>query len=310
LGAAALPRAASAQSWPNRPIQLVVHFPAGGIADVGARALGDGLASLLGQPLVIDNRPGGGGLIGANLVAKAKPDGHTLLFATNSPLSFAPITHPNMPYDPVKDLVPIVPVASYSLQVVVNNALPIHSVADLIDYAKKHPGKLNYASPGIGSGIHFAVEHFKHVTGIQLTHVPYKGSSQLMTDLAGGYVQVTFDGAARSHIEAGRVRLIATTGPERDPRFPQTPTVHEAGVEGYKFVASQVLLGPRDLPQELVDRLNTASNEVLKDPKVRAYLAEQGLIVTGGSPKLITQEIIEGIAENRRIATAAKLVFE
>lgn len=305
-----LPQFASAQEWPSKPIRVIVHFPPGGIADLGARALTDGMAPILGQPFIIENRPGGGGRTGAEAVVRSKPDGYTLLFATNSPLSFAPITSPQMSYDPVKDLAPVVPVAAYSLQVVVNNDLPVRSIQDLIDYARKHPGKLNYATPGQGSAIHFAIELFKSMAGIDMTHVPYRGSAQLMTDLVSGQVHVTFDGAARTFIEAGKMRLIATTDVKRDPRFPNTPTVDEAGVKGYKFIASQLLLAPAGTPPDIIAKLNAAANKALSDKKLQASLAEAGLYTTGGSGDQITRLIVEGIAENRKVAAQAKLVFE
>ena len=307
---AVLPVAAAAQEWPSRAVRMVVHFPAGGISDVGARSLGDGLAEIFGQPFVIDNRPGAGGRIGTEIAVRSRPDGYTLLFATNGPLSFAPVTHPSLSYDPVKDLVPVIHVASYSLQVVVNNNVPIHSIEELIAYAKKNPGKLNYATPGQGSGIHFAVEMFKSMAGIDMTHVPYRGSAQLMTDLIAGNVDITFDGAARPHIDSGRLRLIATTDLKRDPRFPNTPTVDESGVKGYKFVASQLLLAPAGTPPEVIAKLNAAANKVLQTEKARARLAEIGLTATGGAGDEITRLIVEGIKQNRKIAAGANLVFE
>ncbi len=310
FGLSSLPLVASAQEWPSRPIKMVVHFPAGGISDTGARAVGDGMAAILGQPFIIDNRPGGGGRTGTEIVVKSKADGYTLLFATTGPLSYAPITNSPLSYDPVKDLAPVVQVAGYSLQIVVTNGLPVTNIRELIDYAKKNPGKLNYATPGQGSAIHFAVELFKSMAGIDMTHVPYKGSAQLMTDLVAGNVDITFDGAARTFIDSGRVRLIATTDLRRDPRFPNTPTVDESGLKGYKFTSSQLLLAPAGTPPAIIEKMNAAANKVLADPKVQAHLAETGLLTIGGRPEQITKLIVDGIAQNRKIATDAKLVFE
>lgn len=299
-----------AQTWPARAIHLMVHFPPGGITDFGARLIGEKLASALGQPVVIENRPGAGGQTGTAAAARAQPDGYTLLFATHGPLSVAPVTSTKLEYDPIKDLAPVVPIAEYGLQIIVSNALPVASIQELIDHARKNPGKLSYASPGQGSAVHFAIEHFKHVAGIDITHIPYRGSSQFMNDLISGRVDLAFDGGARPHIESGRVRMIATTDIKRDSRFPNIPTADESGVKGYKFTAPQWLLAPAGTPKEIVAQLNAAVNQILREQSVKDALAVQGLTATGGTAESISKFIVEDLALNRKIASDANLSFE
>ena len=238
LGAlsAAFAIGASAQPYPTKPIRIVVPFPAGGTTDVLARAAAQKLTETLGQPAVVDNRPGAGGNIGAELVAKSAPDGYTLLMGTVGTHAINPSLYPKMPYDHLRDFAPVILVAGVPNVLVINPSLPVNSVQELIAYAKANPGKLNFASSGNGTSIHLSAELFKTMAGVQMAHIPYKGSAPALQDLAGGQVQLMFDNlpSALALIRAGRLKALAVTSKERAPALPDVPTIAESGLPGFE----------------------------------------------------------------------------
>src|SRR5438552_13835540 len=244
---------ASAQTYPTRPIRLVVPFPAGGTTDILAREVGQRLSMTLGQPVVIDNRPGAAGNIGADLVAKSAPDGYTLLMGTVGTHAINASLYAKMPYDHVKDFAPIILVAGVPNVLVVNPSLPVNSVQELIAYAKANPGKLNFASSGPGTSIHLSGELFKVMAGVQMTHVPYKGSAPALQDLLGGQVQLMFDNLPPSlpHIKAGKLRALAVTSVARSPALPDVPTIAESGLPGFEASSWFGILVPAGTPSAI-----------------------------------------------------------
>lgn len=278
---------ASAQGYPNRPIRLVVPFPAGGTTDILARAVSQKLTEALGQAVVVDNRAGAGGNIGADLVAKSAPDGYTLLMGTVGTHAINPSLYSKMPYDHVKDFVPVVLVAGVPNVLVVNPALPVNSVADLIKLAKDKPGTINFASSGSGTSIHLSGELFKTMAGVDMTHVPYKGSSPALTDLIGGQVQVMFDNLPSSlpQIKGGKLRAIAVTSMARAPALPGVPTINESGLPGFEASSWFGILAPAGTPAPIVARINAEVNKWLQSSDAREKLLAQGAEAAGGSPE-------------------------
>lgn len=297
---------AAAQTYPAKPIRAVVPYAAGGFSDAVGRVMGERLARELGQPILIESRPGGGGRVGAELVARAAPDGYTLLFTTNGTHTFMAVTEENLSYDPIRDFTPISLVGTYGLLMVVHPELPARTLPEFIEFAKRNPTKLNYGTSGLGSGIHFAGELLKTMAGIQMTHVPYRGSGPALQDTVAGIVQVTFDGAAKGMVDAGKVRLLGTTMSRRDPRFPQTPTMGEA-LPGYDLTYWVAVYAPPGLPVPLQQRLNTAFNTMLADPAVKTRLADMGVITVGGSPDVLVSTMRTDIDLLRKIVADTKL---
>lgn len=296
-----------AQVYPSKPIRLIVPYAAGGFSDLTSRIITERMTRVLGQPLVIEARPGGGGRIGADQIAKAPADGYQLLYTTNGTHTYMMVTEKSPPYDAIRDFTPIGVVGDYGLQMVVNPAVPAATVKELIAYAKKNPGKVNYASSGVGSGIHFAGEFFNALAGVDMVHVPYKGSGPAMQDVIAGVCQITFDGAAKPFIDAGKVRFLGTTSERRDPRFPQTPTIAEGGVPGFDLTYWTAFFAPAGLMPAIQAQLNAALNTALADEAVTKRLGEMGLVLVGGSPERLEQRIRGDIVTLRKIATDAKL---
>jgi tripartite-type tricarboxylate transporter receptor subunit TctC len=259
-----------AQAWPVKPIRLVVNYPAGGTSDLMARAFAPQLAETLGQPVVIENRGGAAGNIGLEVVAKAAPDGYTLLATSGSPIVVGPHLY-KLGVDVARDLVPITPLARILTVLVVRPGLPVRSVADLIAYARANPGKLNYGSVGSGSTLHIHAEKMLRAAKLQATHVPYKGAAQLVTALLSDQVDFAFDsGLTIQHIKAGKLRLLAVASATRSPIFPDTPTMAESGLE-----VNDALFGvyaPTGTPREIVARLNREVGRIMRTPEVRASL--------------------------------------
>jgi tripartite-type tricarboxylate transporter receptor subunit TctC len=282
-----------AQSYPNRPIRLVVPFPAAGTTDILARAAAQKLTESLGQAVVVDNRPGAGGNIGSDLVAKSAPDGYTLLMGTVGTHAINPSLYSKMPYDHVKDFVPVVLVAGVPNVLVVNPALPVNSVADLIKLAKDKPGTINFASSGSGTSIHLSGELFKTMAGVDMTHVPYKGSSPALTDLIGGQVQVMFDNlpSALPQIKGGKLRAIAVTSLKRAPALPDIPTISESGLPGFEASSWFGVLAPAGTPGTIVARINAEVNKWLQSADAREKLIAQGAEAAGGSPEQFAAHI-------------------
>ena len=305
--AAAVAFGAQAQVYPSKPIRVIVPYAAGGFSDLSGRIVSERMARVLGQPLVIEARPGGGGRIGADQIAKASSDGYQLLYTTNGTHTYMTVTEKGLPYDAIRDFTPISLVGEYGLQMVVNPAVPATTVKELIAHAKKNPGKVNYASSGMGSGIHFAGELFNVLAGVDMVHVPYKGSGPAMQDVIAGVCQITFDGAAKPFIDAGKVRFLGTTSERRDPRFPHAPTIAEGGVPGFDLTYWTAFFAPAGLAPAIQAQLNAALNAALADETVTKRLGEMGLVLVGGSPDRLEQRIRGDIEALRKIAADAKL---
>jgi tripartite-type tricarboxylate transporter receptor subunit TctC len=294
--------ATHADGYPNKPIRVLVPYAVGGFSDQSSRIIGDALSQALKQPLIIENRPGGGGRIGVEAVANMAPDGYQLLLTTNGTHTYMAVTEKSLSYDPVKDFTPISLIGTYGLLMVTHPSVPARTMEEFISYAKKSPGKINYASSGPGSGLHFAGELFKKMAGIDMVHVPYKGSGPGIQDVLAGTCQVIFAGEAKPLIDAGRVRLLGTTSAVRDPRYPNTPTIAEAGLAGYDLTYWVGLFGPRGLPAEVQARLNAAVKTALAAPNVRKHLADMGMVVVGSSPEHLVKQIRTETEKLRAIA--------
>jgi tripartite-type tricarboxylate transporter receptor subunit TctC len=279
--------AASAQAYPDKPIRMVVPFPAGGTTDILARATAQKLSESLGQQVIVDNKPGAGGNIGAQEVARSTPDGYTLVMGTVGTHAINPSLYKKMPYDHVKDFVPVSLVASVPNLLVVHPSVPVNSVKELIAHAKANPGKLNFASSGNGTSIHLSGELFKTMTGVQMTHVPYKGSAPAVTDLLGGQVQLMFDNmpSALPHAKAGKLKPLAVTSAKRFPGTPEIPTIAESGVPGYEASSWFGVLAPAGTPKEIVNKLSTEIAKALKTPEMKKKLEEQGAEAVGSTPE-------------------------
>ena len=300
---AALAAGAWAQPYPTKPIRIVVPFPAGGTTDVLARAAAQKLTESLGQPVVVDNRPGAGGNIGAELVAKAAPDGYTLLMGTVGTHAINPSLYPKMPYDHVRDFVPIILVAGVPNVLVVNPSLPVNSVQELIAYAKANPGKLNFASSGNGTSIHLSAELFKTMAGVQMTHVPYKGSAPALQDLVGGQVQLMFDNLPSSLalIKASKLKALAVTSKVRAPALPDVPTMAESGLPGFEASSWFGLLAPAGTPQPAITKVNAEIAKWLATPEAKEKLIAQGANVAGGTPEDFAQHIAAETAKWQKV---------
>jgi tripartite-type tricarboxylate transporter receptor subunit TctC len=292
LLAAALP-GAHAQSWPSRGIRIIVPFAPGGSTDVFARLIGDRLAIALGQPVLVDNRAGAGGNIGADAVAKAPPDGYTLLMATTGVMAINNAMYKNLSYDAEKDLKPVIYIASITNVLIVPADSPLKSVPDVIAAAKAAPGKLSFASSGSGSSTHISAELFRLMTGTELLHIPYKGSGAAMPDLISGRVSMMFENmpGVVGYIKAGKVKVLAVTGQQRTPALPDVKTVAEAGVPGYESLSWSGIAAPAGTPPEVVARLNREINTILANPEMKQKLAEQGADAVGGTPEAFSAHI-------------------
>ncbi len=289
LGAAALP--AHAQPYPSRPITYVVPFTPGGTTDVIGRAIGAGLAPVLGQPVVVENKPGAGGAVGAEFVAKAKPDGYTLLGGTISTHAINASLYKSLPYDPVKDFEPVTLVGFIPNALYVNPNIGVNSVKELIAYLKKNPDKATFASSGAGTSTHLAGELFGDLAGIKLTHIPYKGTPQAFTDVVGGQVTFMFDQltAGLPLVKGGKLKLLAVTTAKRTPLSPETPTMIEAGVPNFEMVSWQAVYAPKGTPKPIVDKLNAEIVKVLKSPEVGDKLTgANGMTIVASTPGELT----------------------
>ena len=305
LGAcfAAFAAGVSAQAYPTKPIRIVVPFPAGGTTDVLARAAAQKLAETLGQPAVVDNRPGAGGNIGAELVAKSAPDGYTLLMGTVGTHAINPGLYPKLPYDHVKDFAPVILVAGVPNVLVINPALPVNSVPELIAYAKANPGKLNFASSGNGTSIHLSAELFKTMAGVQMTHVPYKGSAPALQDLVGGQVQLMFDNLPSSLalIKGGKLKALAVTSSTRAAALPDVPTLAESGLPGFEASSWFGLLAPAGTPPPVIAKLNGEIAKWLATPEAKEKLLAQGANAAGGTAEEFAQFIAAETAKWQKV---------
>ncbi|THC46602.1 tripartite tricarboxylate transporter substrate binding protein [Massilia sp. Mn16-1_5] len=293
-GAIALaPLAAQAQAFPSKGLTMIVPFSPGGTTDILARVVGAFMAKDLGQPVVIDNRPGAGGNIGAQMVARAAPDGYTILMGTVGTHAINQSLYKKMPFDPIKDFAPVTRVALVPNLLVANPSQPFKTVKELIAYAKGNPGKVTFASSGSGTSIHLSGEMFQQMAGVEMQHIPYKGSAPALTDLLGGQTAIMFDNmpSVIGHVRAGKLRPIAVTTPTRSPALPDVPTIAESGVPGYSATSWFGILAPAATPAPVIAKLNASILKALADPEVKKKLAEQGAEPHGEKPEQFAEFI-------------------
>jgi tripartite-type tricarboxylate transporter receptor subunit TctC len=278
---------AVAQSYPTKPIRLVVPFPPGGSADIIGRTLAQRLSEQMGQPVVVENRAGASAIIGSEYVAKAPPDGYTLLLCNVGSMTIHPFLYPKLPYDPIKDFAPVTLVGAVTSVVVVTASMPVNTIAELVAWAKANPGKLNFTSSGAGSSTHLTGELLKLRAGIQMEHISYKGSAPALVDLIAGNVQLMFENlpSVMPHIKAGRVRALATTAAKRASALPEVPTMIESGYPGFDMVSWQAVVAPAGTPPEIVARLNAEIVKALQTAQVREGYAKLGVDVLGDTPE-------------------------
>ena len=287
----------SGQAWPSKPIRLVVPFPAGGGTDIIAREVAQKITETTKWAFIIDNKPGSGGNIGLDSVAKSPADGYSLVLGQTSNLAINPSLYKKLPYDPVKDLAPISMVASAPMTLVVATDSPYKSLADLVSAAKAKPGTINFATSGNGTVSHLAIELFQKEAGIKLVHIPYKGAAQGVTDVIGGQVQIYVASIPTviGHIKSGKMRALAVTSLKRVDDIPQTPTLAESGYTGFQATTWFGILGPAKLPKEVLVKLNAEINKALQNPELQKKLSDQGADVAGSTPdqfaKLIRGEM-------------------
>ena len=302
--AGALPMAVLAQAYPTKPVRLIVPFAPGGTTDIVARAEGDRLGRELGQPVIIENRAGGGGTIGADVVAKAAADGYILGMATVSTMATNPATNPKMPYDSVKDLTPILNLVNVPNVMTVNpSKIPVKNMKEAIELFKKNPGKFSYASSGSGGISHLDGEAFKVMTGTFIVHIPYRGSGPALNDTIAGQVDAQFDNLPSSlpHIRSGKLRALAVMADKRVESLPEVPTFAEVGLKEVNNMAWYGLVGPANLPRDVVQKVQAAAVKTLADPDIRKRLADGGSFVDGGTPEQFAQLIQRELALRRDI---------
>jgi tripartite-type tricarboxylate transporter receptor subunit TctC len=302
---------AGAQEYPSRPVHVVVPYPAGGPNDIIVRLVGSRLSQALGQPVVVEYRPGAGGNIGTDSVAKSAPDGYTLVSVGPGALIINPLLG-KVPYDTMRDFAPVTIMAVAPNALVVHPSVPAKSVAELIALARAKPGAINYASGGTGSTPHLAAALFGVMAKVQLTHVPYKGTGPATADLIGGQVQVAFLGipTVLPHIRSGKLRALAVTGRNRSPELPGVPTVEEAGVAGYELSPWYGLLAPAGTPGTVVTRLSNEVTKIVRAPEMREQLSAQGAEPTGGTPAAFAQTLRADAATWKKVVKDAGIRAE
>ncbi|MDF8365173.1 Bug family tripartite tricarboxylate transporter substrate binding protein [Achromobacter anxifer] len=294
----------AADPYPNKPIRLIVPFAAGGTTDIVARVVADGLGRELGQPVIVENRGGGGGSIGADALARSTPDGYTLGVATVSTMATNPATNPKNPYNPLTDFAPITNMVNVPNVLTVNPAVPAKSLAEFIALLKANPGKYSYASSGAGGIGHLDGELFKSLTKTDMVHVPYRGSGPALNDVIAGQVNAQFDNLPSSmpHIQAGKLRALAVAAPKRLPALPDVPTFAEGGLPEMDNMAWYGLVAPAGTPQAVIDRIHDATVKALKDPKIVQRLADGGSLVDGNTPAEYAAQIKRELELRQRIA--------
>jgi len=302
---------ALAQTYPGKPIRLIVPFPAGGATDLFARSLSQKLGERLGQSVVVDNKPGAGGTLGSDLAAKSPADGYTLLLSTTSTHSIGPNLNPKIPYDAMRDFTPIGQVGNAPSIMLVPNSSPAHTVQEWIEYARKNPGRLNYASSGNGTIVQLTAELFKAQANLFVVHIPYKGTALAMPDLISGKVDVLFDSLPTGlpHVREGRLRALGVTSAKRSPLVPDLPPISDV-LPGYESSTWFGLFGPRGLPADVVTRVNTAANQVLKDPEVVDKLTRLGIEPVGGTPAQFSALLGTELAKWKKIIQERKITLE
>jgi tripartite-type tricarboxylate transporter receptor subunit TctC len=296
--ALALSPSAFGQTYPSKPIRIICPFPAGGAVDIASRAIADALTKTMGQSVIVENRAGAGGNLGAEIAAKSAPDGYTLFMTTSGIQAINPALYAKLNYDPNKDFVPVVALVSLDNVLVIHPSVKVTSVKELIDAAKAQPGKITAASSGSGTSIHMSLEMFKHLTGTDILHIPYKGSAPAVADLLGGQVDIMFDNIPSSlqHIKAGKLRAVATTGAKRSSTLPDLPTVAEAGVPGYESGVWFGLMVPAGTPKDIITKLNAEALKAVKLPDYQKRMNDLGYEIIAGSPEQMAERIKGEIA--------------
>lgn len=299
--------AAQAQTYPSKPIVFVNTFPPGGGSDVITRLLAAKLAPQIGQQVIVENRAGATGTIGTTSVARAAPDGYTMLFATAGAIGVAPALYRNLAYDPVKSFAPVIEVARGHFALLVTASLPVNNATELIAHARRNPGKLNYGSAGQGSVHHLAGEILRQATGIDIVHVPFKGTGPAFPALIAGDIQIMFEGGASwiPHVRSGRLRAIAVSGPRRIPLLPDIPTFAEQGIQGVEPSFWWGVLLPAGAPRPVIDKLNAEFRQVLNDPEVRNSLQQQGAEATPGTPEAFGRLVADEAVRWKQVVAAA-----
>jgi tripartite-type tricarboxylate transporter receptor subunit TctC len=303
---------AQAQSYPNKPIRLIVPFAAGGTTDIVARAVSDGLGRELGQPVVVENRGGGGGAIGADALAKSAPDGYTLGIATVSTMATNPATNPKNPYDPLKDFAPITNLVNVPNVLTVNPKVPAKTLKEFVAMLKANPGKYSYASAGKGSISHLDGELFKDITKTDMVHIPYRGSGPALNDTLAGQVNAQFDNLPSSmpHIQAGKLRALAVAAPKRVEGLPDVPTFAEAGMKDMNNMAWYGLVAPAGTPAAIITRVHDAAVKALQDPNVKRRLADSGAYTDGNTPAQYAAQIKRELDLRKKIARDQNITLE
>lgn len=317
-GASALPFAGAAGSvsaqaqFPTRPVTIIVPFAAGGSTDIVARLVGQKMGELLGQSVVIDNRAGAGGNIGSTNVARATPDGYTLLMGTISTHALNPAILKTVTFDAVKDFTPISLLAVVPNVMVVHPSFPAKTVQEVLKLLKDNPGKYSYASSGVGTPLHLSGELFKTLGGVSMNHVPYRGAGPALNDVVAGAVPIMFDNLPSSaqFIRSGQLRAIGVTTKERVSSFPELPTIAEGGLAGYETYTWNALFGPANLPRPVVDKINGAANQALKDPHVKQRLEDVSAVIVGSTPEALGEHVKAELAKWGPIAKASGAVVE
>jgi tripartite-type tricarboxylate transporter receptor subunit TctC len=309
---AIVPTLALAQAWPQKPVRIIVPYPAGGTSDILARTVSVKLSDIWGQSVVVENKPGANGNVGAEFVAKSPPDGYTLLLADVGAIAISPSVYTTLGFDPNKDFSPVTMVAYSPHILAVNPNLPVKSVKELIDYSKAQKGKLNYAASSVGSAPHLAGVDFAARTGTQWAYIPYKGGAQAITDVIGGQADVLFNGmlATYPHVKSGKLRILAVSSAERMPAIPDVPTVAESGVAGFQTGSWQGVLAPPNTPRPVVQKINADLIKVLGDAETREKLAAQGAIVRTQTPEQMATFIRDETARWAKVVKDAGVKIE
>ena len=304
---AGLASLAHAQTYPTKPVRIIAPFGPGSTIDIFGRIIAPKLHEALGQPVIVENRAGAGGMIGMDAVAKAAPDGHTLVIGALGPLAMNPVLYPKTPFDPVRDFAAVSLLATGPVVIVVHPSVPAKTVKDLVAIAKQRPGQLNFGSPGVGSSPHLTGELFKLLTGANIVHVPYKGNAEAITDLIGGQVSIVFTGVPPvvPLAKAGKVRLLATTGKQRLASLPEVQTIAEAGLPGAEVLIWYGVVAPAATPKEIVGRLNREIVKAMSMPDVRDRFLQQGADPESSSPEQFAQLIRDEVARWGKVIRSA-----
>lgn len=306
---ALLTHSVMAQNWPNKIIKLQVPFAPGGTTDIIARSVADPLGRNLGQPVIVENKPGGGGVVGAAEIVRAPADGYTLGMATVSITAANPAINPKVGYDPITDFTPIINIASTPNVIAVNPSFPAHNYKEFVDLLKKNPGKYAYATSGTGGIAHLQTELWKSLTGISITHIPYRGGGPALNDVVAGQVPIIFDNlpSAMNFIKEGLLIPIVIAAPQRLPQMPNVPTFKEVGLEPVNRMAYYGIVGPKNLPRDIVDKINAATRKTLEDPAVRKRIEDTGSIIVANTPEQFGAQIRAEFNTYKQVVNKQKL---